>query len=148
MAYCTITDIQTINPQRTYSATSKPTATQVNSIMDLIAADIDVILGAKGYTTPVTTPDAFLNWLKLLNAYGAAAEVEASMFPETVEKGSTPHSMDLLKKYEKRLTMLKSGEVTPISISGNDVSSFYHVMSDQDEFPAPAFRKSDSDLQF
>jgi hypothetical protein len=148
MAYCTITDVQSLNPKRTYGATTTPTTTQVNSLIDLIAADIDVILAAKGYTTPVTTPTAFANWLKLLNAYGAAAEAEAAMFPETVDKGSTPHANDLLKKYNERLEMLRKGEVTPESIKGEDVSSFYHVMEYQDEFPDPAFRKKESDLEF
>jgi hypothetical protein len=148
MAYCTITDVQTVNAKRTYSATTTPTTTQVNSLIDFIAADIDGILAAKRYTTPVTEPTAFVNWLKWLNALGAAAEAEAAMYPEAVEKGSTPHEANLRQKYEDRLEMLVDGKITPQSIRGEDVSSFYHVMEDQDDFPDPAFRKRSEDLEF
>jgi hypothetical protein len=44
--------------------------------------------------------------------------------------------------------MLVDGKITPQSIRGEDVSSFYHVMEDQDDFPDPAFRKRSEDLEF
>lgn len=148
MPYCDLSDVQNLNPKRTYSATTTPTTTQVNAMIDLIASDIDMLLEAKGYTNPATTPTAFVNWLKLVNALGSAAMAEDAMFPETVEKGSTPHASILRKQYMERLNMLKSGEISPDSIGGDDVSSFYHVMSDRDAFPEPKFRKRDSDLEF
>jgi len=148
MSYCTISDVRAINPKRTYSATTTPTDTHVATFIDLIAADIDVILSSRGYTTPITTPAAFMTWLKLLNALGAAAMAEDAMFPETTEKGSTPHASILRKQYDARLTKLQNGEITPETDLGDNVSSYYHTMSDTDDFPEPVFRKRSEDKEF
>lgn len=148
MSYCTISDIIALNPKRNYSSTTTPTGTQVSLFIDLIAADIDVLLASKGYTTPVTTPATFITWLKLLNALGAGAMAEESMFPETTEKGNTPHASILRKQYDERIKKLEEGSISPETDFGNDVSSYYHVMTDTDDFPDAVFRKRSEDKDF
>lgn len=147
MAYCTITEVEALNAKRTYSASTTPTSTQVETYIDLIAAEIDIVLSRKGYSVPVTTPDAFVNALKLVNAVGAAAMAEQAMFPEAVEKGMTPHSAVLQKKYDELLAKIEAGEWTGVT-QAQAVGSFYTVSADQDSYPDPAFRKSADDLEF
>jgi hypothetical protein len=148
MAYCTISDVRALNPKQDYTSDSTPNITHVSTFIDLIAADIDVALSSQGYATPITTPTAFVTWLKLLNALGAAAMTEDAMFPETTERGSTPHANVLRKQYDARLAKLQNGDITPETDLGDNVSSYYHVMSDQDDFPDPVFRKRSEDKDF
>jgi len=151
MAYCTSTEVQNLNPKRTYSATSTPTSTQVGLLIDQIAVEIDAVLEAQGYTVPVTTPTNFVNVLKAINAYGAAALAEAGMFPEVSEMGSTPHWKVLNDKYNEWMKALRAGEIPPDLATGaaaEMVGSYYHSMEDQDEFPEPKFRIRSEDKEF
>jgi len=151
MSYCTLEDVQALNPKRSYSSSTTPNATQVNALIDLVAVEIDSILQAQGYTVPVTTPSNFVNALKYVNAYGAAALAEAGMFPETTDPGQTAHWQMLNKKYEGWLEQLRKGEI-PSSLSPGtssaDVASYYTQMGDKDDFPDPPFRMKSEDLEF
>jgi len=151
MGYCTIADVQALNAKRTYGASTTPTSTQVEALIEQVAVEIDALLQAQGYTVPVTTPDNFVNFLKYVNAYGAASLAEASMFPETTEPGETAHWQYLEKKYQSFIKAIREGEI-PSSLSPGDtalnVASYYTEMDDQDDFPDPAFRKRAEDLEF
>ena len=148
MAYCASADVQALNPKRSYSSTSTPTSTQIDTLIAQVAVEIDAVLEAQGFTVPVTTPTNFVNALKAVNAYGAAALAEMGMFPETSEIGSTPHWKVLWETYKDWLKQLRAGEI-PLSLgAGEMVSSFYHEMDDQDEWPDPAFRKRSEDKEF
>lgn len=153
MSYCTITDVQALNPKRTYSATTTPTTTQVGTLIDQIASEIDAVLAAKGYTIPVTTPATFVTFLKTVNAYGAGALAEAAMFPETSEAGSTPHWKMLQSKYDAWLKLLVDGGVIPASMSageeGENIGGAYLDGDNKgDDFPEPIFRISADDKDF
>lgn len=152
MAYCTISDVRGLNPKRTYSESTTPTETQVNQYITDIAVEIDNVLQAQGYTIPVTSPENFVSHLKLLNTRGAAAMAEIAMFPESTSgPGGTPHGSQLLSLYKDGLKALRNGEI-PASMapgeSSSSVGSYYTEMTDQDDFPDPAFRKRSQDLEF
>lgn len=151
MAYCTITEVQNLNPKRTYGASTTPTTTQVNALIDQIAVEIDAVLESQGYTVPVTTPANLVNFLKYVNAYGAAYLAEAGMFPETAEPGETAHWQMLKKVYDNYMKMLTEGKI-PASLGIDEgsygVASYYTEMSDQDDFPDPVFRKRPEDKEF
>ena len=152
MAYCTTTEINNLMPKYPTGAATTPTTTQAEAIIDQIAAEIDLVLESQGYTVPVTTPTTFVNALKAVNAYGAAALIEAGMFPAVTEKGQSPHWKVLDDKYKEWLTDLKDGRV-PSTLSaaliGTDVGGFYtDACEDTDEYPDPVFRKSPDDLEF
>jgi hypothetical protein len=151
VSYCTLSDVRSLNPTREYSPTSTPSEEQVEALITQIAAEIDAVLQAQGYTVPVTTPANFVIALKAINAYGAAALAEMGMFPETSEMGSTPHWKTLNEKYENWMKALRNGEIPPelsAGTAGEMVGGYYTDAADQSEFPDPAFRKKDTDLQF
>lgn len=140
MAYCTITHVQGHNPKRTYSATSTPTTTQVQEFIDRIANEIDVVLGGRGFTVPVTSPTELANFLIQVNAYGAAALAEDAMFPETTVPGATPHSVSLWSKYQAALKYLgeanlpvnSDGVALPFSFRGQKLGETSEPTDDYD----------------
>lgn len=151
MSYCTSTEVGNLNPKRTYGASTTPTSTQVTALITQVAVEIDAILESLGYTVPVTEPANLVNFLKYVNAYGAAWLAESGMFPETTEPGETAHWQILKKTYDKYMDMLLSGKIPPAleeGVLGHDVASYYTEMSDQDDFPEPVFRKRPSDQEF
>ncbi len=150
MAYCSTTDVQALNPKQTYSANSTPTSTQVTALIAQVAVEIDAILEAKGYTVPVTTPANFVNVLKAVNAYGAAALAEMGMFPDTSEMGSTPHWKILNDKYNEWLKRLEAGDIPPaLAPSVENVGGYYtDVETDTENYPDPVFRVNENDLNF
>jgi len=70
MAYCTRAQLQGLMDQ-TFAATSSPTATEVEQMIDDVASEIDGVLRAAGYSTPVTATNA-LPLLRRMNQFGAA----------------------------------------------------------------------------
>ena len=149
MSYASLSDVQALNPKRTYDATTTPTSTQVSSLITQVAAEIDMVLASQGYTVPVTAPASLLTALKYINAYGAGALAEAGMFPEVAGLGETPHWKMLETKYQDWLKSLREGKIPPdLDKSADTISSFYHVMSDQEDFPDPIFRIRSEDKDF
>jgi len=151
MAYCTLDDVQALNPKRKYDTDSSPSVTQVNSLIDTVAIEIDAVLQAQDYTVPVTTPANLVNFLKAINAYGAAGLSEQGMLPETTEAGSTSHGKwlyDIFKRYMKMLADGKIPDTIEPSTGGEDASSYYTDMADKDEFPDPPFRMRREDQDF
>jgi len=140
MAYCVIADVQALNAKRTYDATSTPTATQVESLITRIANEIDTVLAARGLDTPVTTPAAFLDHLKQVNAYGAAALAEMAMFPETSGLGETPHSAMLWKIYKEKLQALAEGQL-PVAVTASyPPESFFTAHGDTEPVETAEWR--------
>lgn len=104
MAYATVADVHQLNTGRpTYTASSKPTASQVIDFLEQSAAKIDGILRARGYGLPV--PSAATSALKLLegcNAAGAHALVEQGA-------QSSDRREAALRLWQDCLTMLREG---------------------------------------
>lgn len=112
MAYCTTAQVTTSLPTRTFSATSKPTTTEIGELIDRIAGEIDVVLGGRGLTVPVTTPDELVVFLEQLNILGASSLTEQAMFPETAGQMSAPAAKVLWNQYRQGLKFLMEGELT------------------------------------
>lgn len=151
MAYCDLDDVKALNPQREYGHDDNPDSSQVGALIEQVAVEIDAVLESQGYTVPVTEPANLVNFLKYINAYGAAYLAEAGMFPETAEPGETAHWQMLQKRYDKYLKMLEEGRIPQAlgtSTASFGVGSLYTEMEDQDDFPEPAFRIRSQDLEF
>lgn len=143
MSYCNLSDVQALNAKRVYGATSTPTATQVLTLIDQVATEIDMVLSVRGYTVPVTTAGTLLSFLKTLNAQGAAALAEQAMFPETGEPGATPHWKMLWAIYQGWIKDLKAG-VIPETSSGlhSDIDDL------TEELDGPKFSMDETVRQF
>jgi hypothetical protein len=77
MSYGTASGVHRLNTNRTFTATSRPTITEVDGFLANTAAEIDGILRQRGYTLPVpTTASSALVLLAHGNELGAAAMVE------------------------------------------------------------------------
>jgi len=137
VTYCTITDVQALNPKRTYNVSSTPTNTQVEAIIDQVAAEIDTVLMGRSISVPVTSPSQFVAFLKGLNAHGAAAMAEMGMFPEALGMGATPHGQRLWNIYNKMLDRLRTGDL-PAAAQTGDPRSFFTEHPDESE---PKFGK-------
>ena len=140
MAYCEIADVQALNPTRpTYSAGTKPTATQVEGYITDIAAEIDTALKARGLNTPVTAPTDFVAHLKQMNALGAAALADSAMFPEAMGPGASPHGAWLWGLYKGALKSLRESEL-PVGSGGESKPTSYAVEHPDDK-GEPKFKK-------
>jgi hypothetical protein len=117
MAYCTAAQVASLNPQRTYSASSKPSLTEIGEFIDRIAAEMDVILQGRSLTVPVTEPAELVTFLEQLNVLGAGSLTEQAMFPAATGAGSSPASGVLWARYREGLEYLKTGVLTT---SGSD----------------------------
>jgi len=126
MAYAALSDIQAVNPKRTYSATSTPTSTQVTAFLTDIAAEIDVVLASRGLTVPVTAPAEFLAHLTHVNAVGAAARAEFAMFPEASESpAGSPQGDRLWSQYQEYLRALRKDALPVTQIADTVPASFF-----------------------
>src|SRR5690242_3553316 len=102
MAYATISDVVSLEPARTYGASTIPNTTQVAEYLDNRAAEIDAVLIEKGYAMPVPdTASSALILLRKINAQGAWADVSSGA-PGSPYKESAP------KAYASALEMLKA----------------------------------------
>ena len=135
MSYCTTTNVQALNPKRTYNASSTPTLAQVGEYVTQIAGEIDTVLQGRGLTTPVLTPAEFVTFLKQLNAVGAAAIAERAMFPEAQGMmGGTSAAALHWKQYQDGLKWLKEGTLpTGTSAEALPFSFFEQRQADETE---------------
>ena len=79
MSYCTSGDVQALNSQIVFSATSHPNQNEIVAIISQVASIIDARLSAVGFTVPVGTGYSVASGMLLtINAIGAAALVENS----------------------------------------------------------------------
>lgn len=137
MAYAVQADVEGLIAQWTLSATSKPTSTQVGVIITDVSNEIDSLLAGLGYTVPVTAPSYFLDWLGILNAYGAAAAVLKSMFPDAAGPGETPAYAFWESRYKAGLGRLKDGSAIPAGLARSSKSlvpsTYFTRNPDEDE---------------
>ena len=146
MAYCTITEVRGLNPKRTYSASTNPSTTEVEEFIDRISDEIDVILQGRGFTTPVTSPTELASYLVHVNAYGAAAIAEQSMFTEPIGPGATPHGTVLWQQYQQALKYLREGQL-PVTTGAHPLPFSFHEQNlgnatepkEDDEWRNPKF---------
>lgn len=118
MSYCDEAAVESRMAKFPITATSKPNQTQVLSQIEDIGGEIDSALAARGVTVPVEGPPRFLRKLKALNAYGAAAGVLKSMFPDTVGADETPAYAFWERRYRDGMAELKDGSGIPDTVIG------------------------------
>lgn len=117
--YATMVDVQDLIAQFPISATSAPTTTQATVIVNDTADEINARLSAAGLTVPVTAPASFLRALVLLNAYGAAAAILKSMFPDAPGPGDTPPYAFWEERYKAGLVAIANGSMIPVDAVAN-----------------------------
>ena len=119
------------------TSTSKPSSAQLSTINTQMSNEIDVALSASGVAVPVTSPAAFLGWLVLLNAYGAAAAVLQSMFPDGSGPANARESVAFWeKRYQTGLAGIKDGSLIPpdaLTNAGALAPSTYFTRNPDDE---------------
>lgn len=76
--YCTVLDVNALAPQVPFSATSKPSESQVASFIEDIALEMDASLSNVGYTVPVVAGVKSLALLRRMCAYGALGLSQAA----------------------------------------------------------------------
>lgn len=119
MSYATDADVQELIAQFTLGASSVPTLTQAGNIRTDISNEIDVRLSGAGFSVPVMTPSYFVDWLGRLNAYGAAAAILKSMFPDALGPGETPAYAFWEARYQEGLKAIADGAVSPPEAASN-----------------------------
>lgn len=121
MSYATTVTVQGAMAKFVISGSTQPTSTQVQAMIDGIAAEINSHLASVGYTVPVTTPDYFLAYLGELNTWGAVASVLKSMFPSATGPAETPAYAFWEKRYQAGLTDIDKRVITsPTSPMSSD----------------------------
>lgn len=126
MAYATIANVRSLNPKRTYDATSTPTQTQVEEYLTRISEELDAILAGRGFTVPITTPASLLAFLTHVNALGAAALAEQAQFPESTKPGTTAHGATLWAQYTDAKKFLKENDLPASNGLGRDLPFSFH----------------------
>lgn len=147
MTYADLSAVQALTPQRaTYDTSSIPTAAQLTAFLDDCAGEIDARLEAAGIAVPVTTPASFVNWLRRVNAYGAASLAEEAANPEAEGGGVAERWWT---RYTDGLKAISDGSALPASLaqSGNSRVMPRAYGTDNPgsdgEPPAPVFAMSD-----
>lgn len=119
--YAALTDVYPLIPTLgllSDSPATTPTATQGESIVVDIIAEVDAHLRAKGYTTPVTIAAA-LTSLKTIVVYGSAAAILRAAFPVADGMGGDNGSAAYFEsKYQSGLTFIDTGGLSP-DLSGS-----------------------------
>src|SRR4051794_8470002 len=112
MAYATISHVKARNPQRVYTATSKPSVDDVTSFLEQTAGILDGILTGRGFQLPVpTAATSALALLEHYNALGAWAEVERA-----APGGKSPNADPADKLWADAQKMLRDGLVEPVGL--------------------------------
>ena len=152
MAYAALSDIQGLLAKFTISASSKPTDTQAGVIITDVSAEIDSVIAGRGYAVPVAAPAWFLNALKLLNAYGAAAAILRSMFPDRAGAGEGSAALETFyaEQYNRGLRRLATGDAIPPGLAAGSAqvtpSTYFTRNPDEEEdlgdIAEPFFKRS------
>jgi len=104
MSYCELADVQRLNLNRTYNDNSKPTSTQVESMITDAATVIDALLSVWLVTTPVDSTNSPYSYaiLKVVNALGAAADAENSAY-FGFDKNTSSHGDWLKEQFDEMM---------------------------------------------
>ncbi len=113
MAYATLDEVRALMAQFTIGATSTPSVTQAQAIVDETSDEIDMRLSAAGVAIPATAPAGFLSFLGRLNAYGATAAILKSMFPGATGAAETPAYAFWEKRYLAGIKAIVDGTAIP-----------------------------------
>ena len=152
MPYAELSDVQALLAKFTVGGTTKPTVTQATAIIRDVSAEIDAALAGAGFAVPVTAPAWFVNYLGLVNQYGAAAAILKSMFPEAA--GATEQTPAVYafweSRYQKALKALRDGSAIPPGLAAGSAqvtpSTYFTRNPDEEEdlgvIAEPFFKRS------
>ena len=108
MAYCTASDVASVNRKLILGAGNNPTASDVTGYVNMIAGEIDATLTTRGVQVPVAVasfPEAGA-FLQALNVKGAVWMCEAAI-------GTNPAAIDKAKAaYDAALKLLSDAKFT------------------------------------
>lgn len=113
MTYTSVAQVQALIASYPIGASSKVTPTQVQLMMGAVSDEIDVALASNGISTPITNPAGFVSRLAILNAYGTAAMVLKSGYPEATGSGADPAYAFWEARYQAGLKSLFDGSGIP-----------------------------------
>ncbi len=113
MAYASLPDVQALIPKFSIDASTKPNTVQATGIVTQISAEMDSVVSGAGYAVPVATPAWFVDALKLLNCYGAAATILKAFFPDATGPDETPAYAYFAQMYRDGLKRLSTGDGIP-----------------------------------
>ena len=139
MAYAVIADVQALLPKFTLGAATKPTSTQATAIINDVSVEIDAALAGAGYAVPVTTPTWFVDYLGLVNQYGAAAAILKAMFPEAAAASDDTIAIYTFweARYQKALKSLRDGSTIPAGLAAGSAqvkpSTYFTRNPDEEE---------------
>src|SRR4030067_1728551 len=111
MAYAVLAAVRAFSRKFTLGAATKPTSTQATAIINDVSAEIDAALAGAGYAVPVTAPSWFVDYLGLVNQYGAAAAILKAMFPEAAGSADTVPAIYQFweSRYQRAMKALRDG---------------------------------------
>lgn len=113
MSYATNGEVQGAIAKFTVGAATKPTTTQMTTMISEVEGFIDSVLSARGITTPITAPSQFVSALQGIAVAGTAARVLKSMFPDAVGAGETPAYAYWQKLFDDGIKALVDGSLIP-----------------------------------
>lgn len=113
MVYASNSQVQGAIAKFTVGASTKPTTTQMSTIISEVEGIIDSVLSAKGIAVPVTLPAHFEQALEGISVAGSAARVLKSMFPDAVGAGETPAYAYWQKLFDDGIKALVDGSLIP-----------------------------------
>jgi hypothetical protein len=111
LAYATVSDVRSLNPARTFTGSSRPSASDVIGYLTETAAVLDGILSARNYVLPV--PIVATNALELLEGYNA---IGAWYLSETAAD-SSPHREAAERAWNLAQKMLRDGLIEPVGLT-------------------------------
>lgn len=106
MAYCTVADVEALMQIKFSHGSGRPLYADVEQMITDVAADLDGVVQAAGYTVPVTTAAA-VALLRRYNTYGAAV---AAWHAGYVSADEPPRVAYWRMQYEAFLARLRRGE--------------------------------------
>jgi hypothetical protein len=124
VAYASVSHVQNFDTGRpSFSANSKPTATQVGIFLEQTGAELDGILRAIGAALPVaTTATSALKLLEYFNSLGGWAMAEAAA-------PTTTRADEALKLWEDAKKMLLAREID-LDLGLNDSGRLRYTSAD------------------
>src|SRR3990172_3006554 len=118
MAYAVLADVQALFPKFTVGAPTKPTTTQATAIINDVSAEIDAAPAGADYAVPVASPTWFVDYLGLVNQYGAAAAILKAMFPEAAGASDQAPAVYAFweARYQRAMKALRDGSAIPAGL--------------------------------
>ena len=150
MPYAELSDVQALLAKFTVGGTTKPTITQATAMISDVSLEVDAALAGAGFAVPVTTPTWFVNYLGLINQYGAAAAILKSMFSDSSGPDETPAYAFWESRYQKALKALRDGSAIPPGLAAGSAqvtpSTYFTRNPDEEEdlgdIAEPFFKRS------